>query len=193
MKKIFSMIVLCLTLGMTTMMAQNKNEGHRDRNETPEQRINKQAMRMVDALSLDDKTGERFITTYKTFKNDIFEVMKKYPRPERTPKAEGEKSRKTDAEIEKEIKDQFAMSREILDVRERYYNEFRKFLNPRQIKKMYGMEREGMKKLGRPHGPFKAGKPNQRGKQWQGRPGWYNQRPHRPAQNQTNTPTNGQK
>lgn len=178
MRKTISMVVMCLTLGMTTMMAQNKGEGSKRQNETPEQRINKQAMRMVDALSLDDKTGEQFITTYKNFKNDMFEVMKKYPRPERAPKAEGERSRKTDAEIEKEIKDQFAMSREILDVRERYYKEFRKFLNPRQIKKVYDMEREGMKKLGGPHQPMKAGRPDgPRGNQWQRRPGGNHQRP----------------
>lgn len=47
----------------------------------------------------------------------------------------------TDAEVEQAIKARFAQSRKILDVREKYYNEFRKFLSPKQIQKMYNMEK----------------------------------------------------
>ena len=32
-------------------------------------------------------------------------------------------------------------SRKILDIREEYYNEFRKFLSPKQIQKIYNMEK----------------------------------------------------
>ena len=175
MKTRFLLAALCLTFGMTTMTAQNK-DGKPER--TPEQRIDQQAMRMVDALSLDDKTAEKFVTTYKNFKNDMMEVMKKYPHAKHATNEEGEKARKTDTEIEKDIQDNFAKSREILDVRERYYKEFRKFLNPRQIKKMYGMEREGMKKLGGPRKPMKAGRPGgPRGNQWQGHHRGNHQRP----------------
>ncbi len=51
----------------------------------------------------------------------------------------------TDAEIEKQIKDQFAQSRKILDVREKYYNEFRKILSPKQIMKIYQTEKRVMR------------------------------------------------
>ena len=47
----------------------------------------------------------------------------------------------TDAEVEQAIKARFAQSRKILDIREEYYNEFRKFLSPKQIQKMYNMEK----------------------------------------------------
>ena len=50
-------------------------------------------------------------------------------------------NRPTDAEVEQAIKARFAQSRKILDVREKYYNEFRKFLSPKQIQKMYNMEK----------------------------------------------------
>ena len=53
----------------------------------------------------------------------------------------------TDAEIEKEIKDQFAQSRKILDVREKYYNEFRKILSPKQIMKIYQTEKRNANKF----------------------------------------------
>ena len=47
----------------------------------------------------------------------------------------------TDAEVEQVIKARFAQSRKMLDIREKYYNEFRKFLSPKQIQKMYNMEK----------------------------------------------------
>ena len=74
----------------------------------------------------------------------------------------------TTDELRRHIQTRFAQSRKILDVREKYYNEFRKFLSPKQIQKMYNMEkhngdkfrkemrkRQGMKKQhdGRRHMP----------------------------------------
>lgn len=53
----------------------------------------------------------------------------------------------TDAEIEKQIKDQFAQSRKILDIREKYYNEFRKILSPKQIAKIYQTEKSNANKF----------------------------------------------
>ena len=46
-----------------------------------------------------------------------------------------------DAEVEKSIQDRFAMSRKKLDLREKYYKEFRKFLSPRQVEKIYFKEK----------------------------------------------------
>ena len=51
------------------------------------------------------------------------------------------------AEIEKQIKDQFAQSRKILVVREKYYNEFRKILSPKQIMKIYQTEKSNANKF----------------------------------------------
>lgn len=47
----------------------------------------------------------------------------------------------TDAEVEADIKTRFAQSRKMLDIREKYYEEFRKFLSPKQVQKMYNLER----------------------------------------------------
>ena len=53
----------------------------------------------------------------------------------------------TDADIEKRILDGFTRSKKILEIRERYYKEFRSFLTPRQIEKIYSLERDGMQNL----------------------------------------------
>ena len=48
----------------------------------------------------------------------------------------------TDAEVEQHIKDRFAHSRMMLDLQEKYYTEFRKVLSPKQIEKIYQMEKK---------------------------------------------------
>ena len=53
----------------------------------------------------------------------------------------------TDAEVEQQIKGRFAQSRKILDVREKYYNEFRKILSSKQIMKIYQTEKSNANKL----------------------------------------------
>ena len=53
----------------------------------------------------------------------------------------------TDAEVEQQIKGRFAQSRKILDVREKYYDEFRKILSPKQIMKIYRTEQNNAHKL----------------------------------------------
>lgn len=57
------------------------------------------------------------------------------------------KSVLTDAEMEQQIKGRFAQSRKILDVREKYYDEFRKILSPKQIMKIYRTEQNNANKL----------------------------------------------
>ncbi len=53
----------------------------------------------------------------------------------------------TDAEIAKMLKDQFAQSRKMLDIREKYYNEFSKILSQKQIMKIYQQEKSNMNKF----------------------------------------------
>ena len=53
----------------------------------------------------------------------------------------------TDAEVEQVIKARFAQSRKMLDIREKYYNEFRKILSPKQIAKIYQTEKSNANKF----------------------------------------------
>ena len=53
----------------------------------------------------------------------------------------------TDAEIAKMLKGQFAQSRKMLDIREKYYNEFSKILSQKQIMKIYQQEKSNMNKF----------------------------------------------
>lgn len=116
---------------------------------------------LVNILQLDDKGAAKFTDVYGRYKKEMMAVSRE-GRPERKPQTQNqqkkgdvkkntqprrERPQLTDADIEKRILDNFARSRKILDIRERYYKEFRTFLTPRQIEKIYSMERESMNGL----------------------------------------------
>lgn len=137
--KFIYVILAALLIGSQTISAQNKDNKTNKQRPTPEQMIQRQANQMVTTLMLDDATAAKFTPVYEKYLKDLSEcrMMNRRERP-RNNNAEATPATKpvlTDAEIEKQIKDQFAQSRKILDIREKYYNEFRKILSPKQIAK----------------------------------------------------------
>lgn len=74
----------------------------------------------------------------------------------------------TDAEIAKMLKGQFAQSRKMLDIREKYYNEFSKILSQKQIMKIYQQEKSNMNKFRKEFDRRKGQRPGQGHKPGQG-------------------------
>lgn len=93
---------------------------------------------MVESLALDDETAAKFMPVYKAYLEELRACRGPRMRPEGKP---GERKELTDEEVEKRILDSFAQMRKILDVKEKYYKEFRKMLSPKQIQKIYQRER----------------------------------------------------
>ena len=175
MKTRFIYVVLAvLLMGSQTISAQNKDNKDNKQRPTPEQMMQRQTNLMVKTLMLDDATAAKFTPVYENYLKELREcrMMNRKDRM-RNNNAEAKQTPKpvpTDAEIEKQIKDQFAQSRKILDVREKYYNEFRKILAPKQIMKIYQTEKNNANKFrkefdrrkGQKHGQGKrpvAGRP----------------------------------
>ena len=90
-------------------------------------------------------------------------------KPEVMPGQGQPKQMPTDAEVDKMMRERFAQGRKMLDIREKYYDEFRKFLSPKQVQKVYeqGMMNKGKfhKEMNRragmkhPHGNHPQGNP----------------------------------
>ena len=175
MKTRFIYVLLAvLLMGSQTISAQNKDNKDNKQRPTPEQMMQRQTNLMVKTLMLDDATAAKFTPVYENYLKELREcrMMNRKDRM-RNNNAEAKQTPKpvpTDAEIEKQIKDQFAQSRKILDVREKYYNEFRKILAPKQIMKIYQTEKNNANKFrkefdrrkGQKHGQGKrpvAGRP----------------------------------
>lgn len=139
-----TMLLAVLLIGGQSVWAQHKPGKAERPRITPEQMMQKQSRRMAKALLLDDATAAKFMPVYENYLKELRECRMEGRKEMAGPAAVKEeapapevKALPTDAEIEKQIKDGFARSRKMLDIREKYFDEFSKFLTPQQIQKIY--------------------------------------------------------
>ena len=106
---------------------------------TIEQMTEMQANKIIGELGLDDKTAAKFTDVYKKYMKELDDLRKKNmpKKPDMKPEDGKAPAMPTDAEVDKMMRNRFKQSRETLDIREKYYDEFRKFLSPKQVQKVY--------------------------------------------------------
>lgn len=140
----FFMVLVILFMGSQAVVFAQENRPERKRM-TREQMQEMQTNQLVKALALDDATAAKFTSVYKNYMDEMRATRDMGSRKKADDKATVDKQAPkpvpTDAEVEAAIKARFAQSRKMLDVREKYYDEFRKFLSPKQIQKMYNQEK----------------------------------------------------
>lgn len=137
--KTFVLATLALALCTTTYAQEKKGKNKM----TQEQVSAVQAKDIAASLGLDDATTEQFIKTFCAYRAEIRTANK-----EKKSAANGVKSKDMNEEqVEAKIKAQFAHSRKVLDIREKYYEEYRKCLNPRQIQRVYELEKRQSEKM----------------------------------------------
>lgn len=137
MKRIFRVFMLAAVAMMAcygTIYAQNGSRQRMTREELAE----KQARYIANEMTMDDATTKRFVETFCQFQKDIWALG---PRPEKST------SRLSDTEAEQAMNERFAHSQKILDLRKKYYLKYSKFLTPRQIERVYELERQMMNRL----------------------------------------------
>ncbi len=147
--KYFWMLVVALMMGTQVMNAQNDKSKDRKEHKRPsmEQISEMQSRRIVDDLGLDDKTAAKFSDVYKKYMKEMNDLrLKNMPKKSDMKKGEPNKPKSfTDAEVDKMMRNRFTQARKMLDIREKYYNEFRKFLSAKQVQKVFdkGMDNQG--------------------------------------------------
>ena len=148
--KYLVMMVVAVLMGTQVMNAQDSKEQVERRGRkrmTIEQMVNMQANKIIGDLGLDDKTSAKFMDVYKKYMTEMNDLRKEYmpKRPDVKPEAGKARQKPTDAEVDKMMRDRFKQSRKMLDIREKYYDEFCKFLSPKQVEKVYnkGMMNQG--------------------------------------------------
>lgn len=150
MKIIFALIMCLMVNNQFTLFAQNRVNGEKKKRPTPEQLMERQTNQMVRKLMLDDATTAKFVPVYQDYLKELRECKsRKYSVKQESKKTGIKPDRKpilTDAEVEGMIVERFAQSRKLLDVREKYYNEFKEILSPKQIVKIYRMEQYNISK-----------------------------------------------
>ena len=145
--KFLGILVVAMVMSVQVVNAQETPKGPRkDMKMIPEKMAEFQANRLSNELGLDDATSAKFVEVYKKYMKALGEVHMEFANKFKKDKAnapkDGENKKPefkplTDAQVDQMMKDRFAISRKTLDVREKYYDEFRKFLSPKQVQKVY--------------------------------------------------------
>lgn len=121
------MVFAFCTIGMAQDEKQRMNR---------EQMAEKQAMHIAHELAFDDATTQRFVETFCACQQEVWALG---------PRHKSESA--TEEEAEQAIKERFERSRAILDLREKYYEEYSKFLTQKQIQRVYELEHQSMDRL----------------------------------------------
>ena len=148
--KFFFVLMMAVFMGTQVMSAQNeqsKERKHSRKRLTMEQIADMQANKIIGDLGLDDKTAAKFTDVYKKYMKELDDVRREFFREFMKNSGmekgkDGDKVNRrmqppTDAEVDKMMRYRFKQSRKMIDIREKYYDEFRKFLSPKQVQKVY--------------------------------------------------------
>ena len=132
-------IAIAMLFSSINMSAQSNNQQRLSREELAE----KQARHIAHELALDDATTQKYVATYCAYQKEVWALG---PRVKRH-----QSENATEAEAEQANKARMEQSQKILDLREKYYKEYSKFLTQKQIERAYELERKSMGRLARHH------------------------------------------
>lgn len=110
---------------------------------TQEQLTEARARRIAGQIALDDKTTEQFTKAYCQYRQDL-KALGKRPRLR--------SGQTSDEETERLLKARFAHSQKLLDLRQKYYGIYSKFLTQKQIKRVYELEKQPIGRWSNHHG-----------------------------------------
>lgn len=133
-------IAVVMTACCATTYAQRMTRPYVDK----EQRISREQLAEVQArhiakeLSFDDAVTAKFVKVYCDCQKEVWTLV---------PRQRGSSSGMTEQDNEKRIKERFVRSEKILNIRQKYYKEYSKFLTQSQIEKVYEYERKMMNRL----------------------------------------------
>lgn len=145
-KYLLTMIAAVMMIGSaTTVNAQEARDDNGRRHLTEDEMISKRTNQMVQVLMLDDATAAKFVPVYSQYLKERMECRGK--KHEHAGKDDKAMDTKTDAEIDQMMKDNFAQSHKMLDIREKYYAKLHDILTPKQIMKIYQTERNDLLKM----------------------------------------------
>ena len=140
MKRIFSIAICAIMMAVCTTAVQAQDIQSKKQRMSREQLAEAQAKHIAYDLALNDATTQKFVKTFCDYQKEVWALGPKLKAPKK-------KAEMTDAETDQAIKARMERSQKILDLREKYYKEYSKFLTPRQIQRVYELEKKSMKRL----------------------------------------------
>ncbi len=133
-------IAIIMIASCATVFAQQNNPQRPNQKQrlSREQLAEVQAKHIANELAFGDEVTEKFIKTYCDCQKEIWALG-----PRQRPNKQGA----SEQENGERIKQRFAMSEKILNIRQKYYKQYSKFLTQTQIEKVYEQERKMMHRL----------------------------------------------
>ena len=134
-------VIAIMMIASCASISAQQNKPHRPNQKqqiSREQLAEVQAKHIAQELAFSDAVTEKFVKTYCSYQKEIWALG-----PRKRPNKQGV----SEQENEERIKERFAMSEKILNVRQKYYKEYSKFLTQTQIEKVYEQERKMMHRL----------------------------------------------
>lgn len=125
------MVALMVIATCTAAFAQSLGKKQRM---SREQLAEVQARHIADQLALNDELTSKFVSVFCQQQKEIWALGPRL----------GRKSASTD---EEQIQQRFDRSEKILAIRKKYYKEYSQFLTQAQIKRVYEIERQTMKRF----------------------------------------------
>lgn len=145
------LVAALMLMGTATISAQNNQRQRLTREELAD----KQARHIAQAMAFDETTTKQFVETYTACQKEIWALGTRMKGARKQTNAQ----QQTEAEAKQDIALQFERNEKLLQIRQKYYAEYSKFLTQNQIKRVYVLERQMMKRLAN-HRPTR--KPGQR-------------------------------
>ena len=150
-QKLFSLVILMAACFMQTQaFAQDNNIRKADKLQKAQMMTEKFIVRQTDyvvsQMQLDESKKAGFTELYKKYATELRDSQKTWRSKFARRNKESRKDM-SESEIEERIEGRFEHMQNILDIRKKYYGEFKKILKPSQIQQMYKAEKDVQKKV----------------------------------------------
>ncbi len=133
MKRLFKILLLAAVVASSAMTA---SAGRRDRAEGKkmdrEELATRQAKRIASELALSDADDARFVDLYVKCRCEVW--------AQKGDNRKTKYSELTDAQTDSLLRARMDRSQKLLDIRKKYYKEYRKFLSAKQVARVYKLE-----------------------------------------------------
>ncbi len=135
-------VAVIMTTCCTTVSAQRMSgpRVNKEQRISREQLAEVQARHIAKELAFDDAITAKFVKVYCDCQKEVWALG---------PRQRGNNAGHTEQDNEQRIKERFVRSEKILNIRQKYYKEYSKFLTQSQIEKVYEYERKMMNRLAR--------------------------------------------
>lgn len=145
MKHLFSYL-LCFFLFFATATPIFADEHAHQQQGKKELREEERPHHLVEVMQLTYNDARHFTELYVLYSKEMRDARKKYARI-RARKVDGKSVKLTEDQVRQNLELQFALSQAVLDIRQKYHQEYLKFLAPSKIELLYNLEKKSAEKL----------------------------------------------